>query len=102
MIMFVENENGEFSDPLRTTVDVKQGGNASPILFNHLINRMLDILIESKFFYKINNKSVGLFVFADDTTVVSLCAMRLAIRLNEKFCSDYDVTINAKKLNGCA
>jgi hypothetical protein len=42
---------------------------------------------------------VGLFVFADDTTVVceSLHAMRLTIRLIEKFCSDYDVTINAKK-----
>jgi len=26
-----------------------------------------------------------------------MCAMRLVIRLIEKFCSDYDITINAKK-----
>ncbi len=28
MIMFVENDNGEFSDPFRAAVGVKQGGNA--------------------------------------------------------------------------
>ncbi len=70
MIMFVENHKGEFSDPFRATVGVKQGGNASPILFNHHY-QMLDNLIESEFLYKINNISMGLFVFADDTTVVS-------------------------------
>ena len=30
MIMFVENENGEFCVPFWATVGVKQGGNASP------------------------------------------------------------------------
>jgi hypothetical protein len=95
----VVNGEGGYLEPYESKVGVKQGGKLSPFLYNLLVNNMLDLIEGSGLTYKINGLSKGILVYADDTNVIcdSICKINAVIKLIERFCSDYDITINSKK-----
>jgi hypothetical protein len=99
MSLFVVSENGEFTLPFGTSVGVKQGGKLSPFLYNLLVDTLLNNIEASGLTYKVNGKSKGILVYADDTNVIcdSFLKMRLVIQIIENFCSDFDITINVRK-----
>jgi hypothetical protein len=87
------------STPFRSTVGVKQGGPASPDLFNDYINELICLLDFSNKTYKLGGLQKGTMVYADDTTLVcsNLRDLEDCISIIEKYCSKYDIIINAKK-----
>jgi hypothetical protein len=99
MTLHVEDENGEYTEAFSTKVGVKQGGNASPTLFNMVIDELLERCEKSGLLYQINDINVGLIVYADDTTVIceSIEKLKCVANIIESFCQDYDITINSKK-----
>jgi hypothetical protein len=99
MKTYVIDNMGNFSVPFESSVGVKQGGKLSPFLYNLLVDELLNIIEKSKLTYQINGISKGILVYADDTNVIceSLGQLRQIIELIERFCSNFDITINAKK-----
>ncbi len=99
MKTYVIDEEGGYTEPFESKVGVKQGGKLSPFLYNLLVNDLLNILENSKLTYRIGNTYKGILVYADDTNIIceSLHNLNLIIKLIERFCSDYDIKINAKK-----
>jgi hypothetical protein len=102
LILHVQDSKGKISEGFVSTVGVKQGGPASPDLFNDYINQLIIILEKSGKTYKIGNLSKGVMVYADDTTLVcsSLKDLDGCLQLIEQYCSLYDIIINAKKTKG--
>jgi hypothetical protein len=99
MKTYIIDNHGNFTEPYESSVGVKQGGKLSPFLYNLLVNELLNIIEKSKLTYKINDLSKGILVYADDTNIIcdSAAKVRQVIKLIERFCSDFDITINAKK-----
>ena len=92
-------QNGQYTNYIKTTVGVKQGGKASPFNFNIYVNPLVRVLAESELVFKIESVPVGVVVYADDTTLIckSKKDAREALKLVERYCELYDITINAKK-----
>jgi hypothetical protein len=97
--LHVIGAQGEMSESFSSSVGVKQGGKFSPTLFNCIIDELIIRAIDSKLTYNIGQESVGVLVYADDTTIIckSLKDMKILIKIIESFCGDYDISINAKK-----
>jgi len=98
-LLMVRDNHAEKNEKFKSTVGVKQGGPASPRLFNGLINILILIVVNSSMTYSMKRMPHGILVYADDTTIIcdSLHKLNLTIKLVERFCSEYDVTINVKK-----
>jgi hypothetical protein len=99
LILFVKDKDGNISSSFKATVGVKQGGNMSPWLFNKYINNLIERLETSKKTYEINGISKGVMVYADDTNVIAhtFDDLMICIFIIERYCSLYDICINAKK-----
>ncbi len=67
--LYVMDSNGKFSEKIKTTVGVKQGGKISPFNFNVYTNSMIKILLEIGKVYKMKNRYIGVLVYADDSNV---------------------------------
>jgi hypothetical protein len=99
LIIYVTDKNKRVSEPFKATVGVKQGGPASPDLFNDYINLLLVQLEVMGNSYKLGGVEKGVMVYADDTTVIchTLENLNISIAIIEKYCDLYDIKINAKK-----
>ena len=101
-LLYVQDSKGQISGPFTSTVGVKQGGPASPDLFNDYINKLIILLNESGRLYSLGGIPKGIMVYADDTTLVcnNLTDLRACIELIENYCNLYDIIINARKTKG--
>jgi hypothetical protein len=99
LVLYVQDNKGNISIPFKSLVGVKQGGPASPDLFNDYINDLLISLELSHGTYKLGGMDKGVMVYADDTTIVcdSLDSLNKNIKIIESYCDRYDICINAKK-----
>jgi hypothetical protein len=97
--IFVKDNEGNISTPFMATVGVKQGGKASPYLFNLYINKLIVLLDQSKKTYRMGNVCKGVMVYADDTNVITrtIDDLNVCIIIIENYCMLYDIGINAKK-----
>jgi hypothetical protein len=97
MNTYVMVDNEGYTELFESTVGVKHGGKLSPLLYNLLVNDLLNVLEKSKLTYKIGDNYKGILVYADDTNIIceSLKNINLVILLIERFCNEYDIKINA-------
>ena len=63
--------NNQFSNNLKLSRGVKQGGVISPFLFNILIDDLISECYKSNYGAKINNKMMNIFGFCDDINLLS-------------------------------
>jgi retron-type reverse transcriptase len=68
--IYVQDNKHQISVPFMSTVGVKQGGPASPDLFNDYIDSLIITLDESGKTYDFGGLKKGTMVYADDTTLV--------------------------------
>jgi hypothetical protein len=99
LTLYAIDNKGNLSAPFKSKYGVKQGGPASPDLFNDYINKLIIILELSGKTYNLRGLGKGVMVYADDTTLVceDLNSLKACIRLIEEYCGLFDITINAKK-----
>jgi hypothetical protein len=99
LIIYVLDSKGQISEPFKSTVGVKQGGPASPDLFNDYIDELISNLESGGHTYDINGLQKGVMVYADDTTLVcsDLKKVNKCVHIIETYCKLYDISINAKK-----
>jgi hypothetical protein len=99
LTLYVQDNNGNISVPFKSKVGVKQGGPASPDLFNDYINKLIIMLETCRETYKLGGLYKGVMVYADDTTLVcdSIESLNKCIKIIEDYCDQYDIIINAKK-----
>jgi hypothetical protein len=99
LVLYVKDKDGNMSTSFYATVGVKQGGNMTPWLFNKYINNLIEKLDVSQKIYELNGVPKGVMVYADDTNVIAhtINDLRYCIILIERYCSLYDIAINAKK-----
>jgi len=98
---FIRLETGklEYTEKIKTTVGSKQGGIASPTVFNIAIDALLRELDQSGLTININGIPAGIIVYADDTTIICKCkkTARLALELIKRYCDLFDIQINETK-----
>jgi hypothetical protein len=91
--------NDQTSEFFEATRSVKQGGPASPKLFNIYINKLLNEIVQSKLTVTLYDIDCGILGYADDTTALCNTAQKMAkvIKIIEDFCTKYEIKINASK-----
>jgi hypothetical protein len=91
--------NGEKSEPIVSTVGVKQGGPLSPDIFIKIIDKMLKLIKLSHMTLKRDNIDIGVTGYADDTMAICETAegVREVTRIVETFCHKNDILLNGKK-----
>jgi hypothetical protein len=87
------------SRKIETTTGVKQGGKASPKLFNEYINPIILYIADSGLIMKIEDVPVGIIVYADDTTIICETKTKFIQTLEtiNKYCIMHDITLNVSK-----
>ncbi len=91
--------NGATSEPIKTTVGVKQGGKMSPKLYSIYINSMITEIINSGHTCTFYDIEIGIICYADDITICcdTNDKLQLAIKIIERYCEQHEITINARK-----
>ncbi|KRX23840.1 Retrovirus-related Pol polyprotein from type-2 retrotransposable element R2DM [Trichinella nelsoni] len=67
----IKGEGGVFSNKIEINQGVRQGDPISPLLFNSVMDELIERLEQSGVGYKIDNTEVVTLAFADDITLVS-------------------------------
>ena len=96
--MLVQN-NGEFSEIIKTTVGVRQGGTSSPKLFSIYISPLIKKIKESDEGLKLVNIKLDILVYADDILIINTTKRGLQNQLNivENYGNEYDLKYNPSK-----
>jgi hypothetical protein len=104
MVMYMNQSmsikwNNILSTHFSVSNGVKQGGVASPILFNVYINDLLECLRHDGHGCHIGHLYMGAFCYADDLALLSptLYGLKRSIAISQEYANDYDITFNPKK-----
>jgi hypothetical protein len=91
--------NGVASKYFPVANGVRQGGTLSPILFCVYIDGLISRLNEAKIGRFMGEDFVGVFVYADDVTVIAPTpsAMRMMLKIYDSYAAEFDIKFNASK-----
>jgi hypothetical protein len=91
--------NGVASKYFPVANGVRQGGILSPILFCVYIDGLISRLNEAKIGCFMGKDFVGVFVYADDVTVIAPTpsAMRMMLKICDSYAAEFDIKFNASK-----
>ncbi|KAL1236613.1 Retrovirus-related Pol polyprotein from type-2 retrotransposable element R2DM [Trichinella spiralis] len=98
----IKGDGGVLSNKIEINQGVRQGDPISPLLFNSVMDELIERLEQSGVGYKINNTEVVTLAFADDGTLVSSSrrGMEKLLSITHDFINERGLKLNIRKCKG--
>ncbi|KRY44257.1 Retrovirus-related Pol polyprotein from type-1 retrotransposable element [Trichinella britovi] len=98
----IKGDGGVLSNKIEIYQGVRQGDPISPLLFNSVMDELIERLELSGVGYKINNTEVVTLAFADDVTLVSSShrGMEKLLSITHDFINERGLKLNIRKCKG--
>ncbi|KRY27710.1 Retrovirus-related Pol polyprotein from type-2 retrotransposable element R2DM [Trichinella spiralis] len=98
----IKGDGGVLSNKIEINQGVRQGDPISPLLFNSVMDELIERLEQSGVGYKINNTEVVTLAFADDVTLVSSSrrGMEKLLSITHDFINERGLKLNIRKCKG--
>ncbi|KRZ48391.1 Retrovirus-related Pol polyprotein from type-1 retrotransposable element [Trichinella nativa] len=98
----IKGDGGVLSHKIEINQGVRQGDPISPLLFNSVMDELIERLEQSGVGYKINNTEVVTLAFADDVTLVSSShrGMEKLLSITHDFINERGLKLNIRKCKG--
>ncbi|KRZ81977.1 Retrovirus-related Pol polyprotein from type-1 retrotransposable element [Trichinella sp. T8] len=95
----IKGDGGVLSNKIEINQGVRQGDPISPLLFNSVMDELIERLEQSGVGYKINNTEVVTLAFADDVTLVSSSqrGMEKLLSITHDFINERGLKLNIRK-----
>ncbi|KRX69431.1 Retrovirus-related Pol polyprotein from type-1 retrotransposable element [Trichinella sp. T6] len=98
----IKGDGGVLSHKIEVNQGVRQGDPISPLLFNSVMDELIERLEQNGVGYKINNTEVVTLAFADDVTLVSSShrGMEKLLSITHDFINERGLKLNIRKCKG--
>jgi hypothetical protein len=98
-VVYVYDKEEGYSKSIIVTIGVKQGGSLSPILFIKYVDRMIELVKESRLVWSYHGLILGMNGYADDMKAICLetWQAKRMLKIIEQYCQNNDIKINSKK-----
>ncbi|CAF1104733.1 unnamed protein product, partial [Brachionus calyciflorus] len=98
IIVFVD---GQFSNTMKITRGVKQGGRLSPFLFSIYIDELSGRLDKNEAGFIVGNIKINSILYADDLILIcnNILEMNRMLEITENYGKEYEIKFNPNKTN---